>query len=748
MKKEEKDRRLKKMGLMFLALLVVVGGAILIATIKIQYVDGDFWRKKAEAREKSVRTIPARRGNIYSSDGNILASTVPVCDLYLDMGRVKKLNKNGNPEKDANGAVIMESLIPDSSFSQHIDEVCGILHEANPNYAADYFKNLIVSERAKDHGNNRCLRVLRNMPYSYWMQVCRVPGWSRAVVKKVDGNSVVHNVRAHIYGNLAGNVIGFRNSVESNSYTGLEGYYNKDLRGQDGLFLCRRLTKGTWLPVDDGSDVDLNDSLVMDSSMLLRPMIDGKHIVSTIDTRYQDIAETSLRNVLTKYGGNAGCAILMEIETGYVLACSSLSIDTATHTYREMPNRNVAVSDIYEPGSTFKTVILTAMMNDTTIDTAERVRVGQKIFSKYSGEFIDSRGHEHVDTVSIKKVIAMSSNVGMCELGWKYYRNQRNRLKESVQKIFPFETLMVDLKTSEPPSRINDVTVSDRDFLNFCYGYSTAVSALQVLTFYNAIGGEGRMVKPLFCKEVIDGKKHIPIKPVVINEQICSKKTCAIIKDLLTNVVEHGTGDNIKNSAYGIAGKTGTSVYSYKNKSRYNASFAGFFPTEKPKYSCLVVVKDISFNGRQSAVVFRDIANCVMAMDKSLGNISLEHKLKEMEDKKMSPTPSVAKGRQDDIMHIYSHLQLPYLSTDSNSYWAVYMPGVDSLHTQGKYYGYNVPEQKVPDCRGMTVKDAIELLRSAGLNVKFTGCGKVVRQTPQGNTPYAKGTTVYLELNN
>lgn len=745
MKNEENEKRIHKMGILYVLLLVLAGAAILYSTIKIQWIDGDMWRAKAASREHTIRTDAALRGNIYSSDGNVLASTIPVCDLYFDLGRMPKKKNNGKTLKDFQGNPIMESTIADSNFTKYLDSVCYILHEACPYHSHEYYRDLITTERAKDKPS-RFFRVVKDMPYSYWLQLGRIPGWGRAIVKKNGYESIIHNIRAHTYGNLAENVIGFQNSRESNTYTGLEGYYDSILRGQDGKQICRRLTKGVWLPEDGDADGLIADSVDIDS--ILAPRIDGLHIVSTIDTRYQDIAESSLRKNLKQYNGSAGCAVLMEIETGYILACSNLTKDTVTGQYREMPNSNVATSHIYEPGSTFKTVILTAMMNDTIIDTAERVRVGIKQFPGADGQIQDSRGHDHVDTVSVKKVLALSSNVGMCELGWKYYRNNRLRLRDEVLRIFPYDALNVDIRAGESRTRINNIEASNRDFLNFCYGYSTIVSPLQVLTFYNALGGNGKMMKPLFCKQIIHGKDTIQIKPIVLKEKICSDKVAAIMKDLLVNVVEHGTGDNIKNSAYGIAGKTGTSVASYRNMKHYNASFAGFFPAENPKYTCLVVVEDIGFNGRQSAVVFKDIANCVMAMDKSLGNISLDYKKRELEEKNVSTEPWLTKGKQRELMMAYSILGLPYHSADSTSYWTCFTPGVDSLNTYSHYAPYQLPEQKIPDCKGMTIKDAMALCRRMGLKVKFTGCGKVIHQEPRGHSPYQQGATVYLTLGN
>ncbi|MBQ9638368.1 MAG: transpeptidase family protein [Bacteroidales bacterium] len=754
--KEKKNRKPSGIGLLYLLLTITTVVAVVYGIINIQVVHGDTWREKGAPREKGLQVEKAHRGNIMSSDGKILATTIPQCDLYFDLGRWTQRDKNGNIVCDSTGKPVIQSLIADSNYTKYIDQVCALLQEAAPQRPAGYFKDRITTERSKDKPS-RCFLVQRGIPYSYWERITQFQGWNRLVVKRVDDHSVIKDVRAHTYGNLCENTIGFRNSWESETYTGLEGYYNKQLSGKDGMFLCRRLTKGVWLPIDEGSTLDYDpDSIRIDSTMV-KPVIDGKQIVSTIDTRYQDVAESALRAALTNYGGEAGCAILMETHTGYVLACSNLSKDTATHTYREMPNRNVAVSDIYEPGSTFKTVVLTAMMNDTSvhIDTAMRLRVRNKVFPYKDCEIKDDHDVNNRDTLSLRDVIAYSSNVGMSELGWIYYRNRRNDLRQQVEKIFPYNILNLDVTAGEYKGHINNLNTSWRDFLNFCYGYANNVSAMQLITFYNAIGAGGKMVKPLFCKEIIDKGKRYSIEPVVLNEAICSKETALVIKDLLQGVVEYGTGNNIRNNTYGIAGKTGTAWHSYGNTRRFNASFAGFFPADNPRYTCLVVLKDVAYYGRQAATVFKSISDCVMALDRSMGNIKLQDGQLKLDHGRWIldsfnhtaavPSP-VRKAQIKNLMLAYNSLHLPFVSTDSSGEWCVATTERDSLPKQYLYKDYSLQQGTVPDCTGMTVRDAIRLLNECGYRARFSGVGRVSSQQPKPRSKQRTGSTVVLEL--
>ena len=690
---------------LYVLLPVVVGVCIVGAMVKIQWVDGSEWRERAQRRVEMVRVDPAMRGNIYSSDGHILATTVPVCDLYLDLSSWELKDKNGKTKLDAKGKPIIDGPIPDSLFYRSIDSVCIVLHRAVPTQSIAYFRNKIVEAR-RSSGPKACFLVQRNLPYSVWMEVRRFKGWDHGVLKTVryeEGErSVVRQERAHIYGNMAKNVIGFRNSHRSDTYTGLEGYYDKELRGQDGIYSYRRLTRGVWVQMKNRTSDEPYEEVTIDS-VSKQQRIDGQDIVSTIDTRYQDVAETALRHQLMRYGASSGCAVLMEVATGYVLACSSLVLDTASKTYIESPDNNVACSDLYEPGSTFKSVFLTAVLDDKQVqlDTAQRIRVGRKVFSKYSGEIKDDE--DRVDSVSVKRALAISSNVGMSELAWKYYRTRRADLEKRIRKVVHYDPLMLDLKANEPKGQINSLQ-SDRGFLNLCYGYNNNVTVLQMLTFYNAIAGGGRMMKPLFCKAIGSNGDYETVRPVVLDEHMCSPETAKVMREMMEEVVQRGTGNNIKNNIYGIAGKTGTSsVYDAKAKQYvpglFYASFAGFFPADKPKYSCMVVVKHVRAHGRQAAApVFKCIADCVVSMDKEL-----------------------------------SHIRFPETGDTM----------AQVRHTRPVR---TAPAGLVPDCKGMTVREAMALLEARGVRVQFDGYGRVTSQSPQAGTRIQKNQTVYLHL--
>lgn len=756
-------------------LLTLVGGIVVVWRMSsIQfgshaYTDNQgntityTWREKGMQREFDLDIDTARRGNIYSSDGKILATTVKECDLCLDLNKDFERDAQGNPVYDKEHNPKQKGPIVDSNYNKYLDTVCQLLHHAFPKKGVEYYRNRIDNERHKARPS-RCFAVEKRVPYSTWQSIRRLPGWKNGVVKErvekevfngrevMKTRSVIKQRRAHIYGNMAENTIGFYNSETLDTYTGLEGAYDSILRGQNGKFYRRRLTKGLWLPDEPNGRKEIvqrtSDEKV--DTVVVQNKVDGMSIVSTIDTRYQDIAESSLRKALSQYGGSGGCAILMEMETGYILACANLAIDTAAHNYLEIPDRNVAVSDVYEPGSTFKTVILTAMLNDPDlkIDTSMQLRCGYKNFGGKYGEIKDDHTLEGRDSLNVREVIEQSSNVGMSDLGWRFYNTRRDTLRHLVERMFPYEKLHPDVKAREYNSRINDLHTSNRDFLNFCYGYSTRVSALQLITFYNALGAEGRMVKPQFCKGVMVGERLVVNKPVVMNPRICSRESARLMRTMLEGVVEHGTGNNIKNNTYGIAGKTGTAVHSYANVRRYNASFAGFFPSENPRYTCLVVLQDIPFYGRQAALVFKAISDCVVAVDKRLseGAVKSVWPKLETDSTKALQMPDMDKGRQKELEKVFKTLGLNYRQADKKSEWVYYYGGDDS--TAAGFHPYHAREGVVPQCYGMSAKDAVELLHQQGYRATVRGYGKVVSQLPKSGFAAPKGTRVVLNLGN
>lgn len=695
-------------------------------------VESKTWREWALNREFQVNRIDtARRGDILSSDGKILSTTVVKCKLYLDLGIKYEENKKG--EKVFVGA------IKDTFLYASLDTMAQMLSETLGKHSKEYYIERVTNERKSDRPR-QCFRVEQEMiPYSVWLAISRLPGWKNCVVREVDGRSVRYEVRSHIYNEMASNTVGLEMGEGSGKFDGLEGAYDSILKGRNGIYSRRRLTKGVWLADIPGEGTSEEQRTDGDSvqTVVLQKRIDGQSVVSTIDTRIQDVAEDALRQTLYKYQGDGGCAIVMEVETGYVVACANLTRavdgkknfktdESGKYLYEESRDWNAAVSRRYEPGSTMKSVALTAMLNDPKIkiDTSMRVISYRKSFP--GKDVIDS--HKKRDSISVREVIEESSNVGMAELGWMYYRNRRNDLVMLMKQVFPYDKLHLDLNTSEPEASINDVNRSNSDLLTLTYGYATQVSPMQIITFYNALAAGGRMVKPLFCRALIDRRGHrTEVRPVVLKEQAFSAESAKIMREMLAGVVDHGTAKCIKSDVYHIAGKTGTADYHIPKvgytKAYNNSSFAGFFPAEHPRYTCYVMLEKVPHEafGTQAARVFKMIADCVMAIDERL---SVDMAALAPVDSTKVQQPLVLRGNQSAIAQ------------------ACRLIGCAGVRIQGE----KPVTGRVPNCRSMSAKDAVELLHSVGLKVRLSGCGKVSSQSPQAGAAVKKGTTVVLNL--
>lgn len=737
------------MLVLYLLLTLVMGTAIIVGIVKTQTeeVGGKEWRERAVKRELRVNQVErAHRGDILSSDGKILSTTVVECKLYLDLG--KRYEKGNNGKERFVGAV------SDSLLFASLDTMAQMVSEAVGVHSKDYYVDLVKKERAKKNPS-QCFRVEREkIPYSVWLAITRLPGWRNCVVKEVDRRSVKYEVRSHIYNEMASNTVGLENGEGTGIFTGLEGAYDSILKGRDGVYNSRRLTKGIWLAdtPEEGAEQERRTDGDSVQKVVLRKRVDGQDIVASIDTRIQDVAEDALRQSLETFGGKAGCAIVMEVETGYVVACANLAreVDKDGNTrYKEMRDWNSAISSRYEPGSTMKSVVMTAMLNDPKIkiDTTMKVPVVKRIFPGSKKVIEDS--HPNGDSLSVRKVIEKSSNVGMAELGWKYYRDRRNDLVTLMKQVFPYEKLNLDVRAQEPNFLLNEVNNSTDDFLRLTYGYSTAVTPMQIITFYNALAGGGRMVKPLFCRAIIDnrGKRH-DIAPVVMRKQAFSKESAKIMTEMLEGVVDYGTAHGvIKDNNYHIAGKTGTASAHGMGSGVNNASFAGFFPANHPRYTCYVMLENMSTRtfGTQAAKVFKMISDCVMAIDERLNEDLLANT--EVDSTKLLQEPVLLRGNQREIARAFSLIGRSYVSINPSSKWVVYKKSVETEGMGKGVYQAEMPKEgRVPNCYGMSAKDAIELMHSLGLRVRVSGYGKVMSQTPQAGSAVKKGATVVINM--
>ena len=632
----------------------------------------EYWEEVSKRFTKANIPEPAARGNLLGCDGQILVGTLPRYRLLMDF-RVA--------DPDSTSKRRTEEW-REEAYRTHFDSLAIGLARIFPDYSVKWFRERLEKGRKSKRFSYRIYPGYAS--YIQYQECLKLPILCESSLKS--GFHVEEILQRHKpYGPLASRTLGDLYRDSDRAKCGLELSFDSILRGTPGSSHRTKL-RSEWHKYID------------------QKPIDGHDLMTTIDINLQDMVDRTLRNKLMEptVNGELGIAVVMEVKTGDIKAIANLT-RAGDGQYYEMKNN--AVSDLMEPGSTFKTVALVSMFNDekVAIDTSKRVQCGgKKRYSATSGEINAGHGYT-TDTANLAGVLALSSNVGMCELAWEYYRNRREDMKKGIEAIFPFGKMHPDLDVIEPNTRVVPLN-SDRDFLNLSYGYSATATPLQVVTFYNAIANNGKMVKPLFCREIIEGGRPRPTKPVVLKEHICSEEVAKQMRELLVGVVEHGTGDNVYNTVYGIGGKTGT-TQGISDKSIKNSSFVGFFPADNPRYTCLVLVERTSIAGRHAAApVFKKIADCVVAFDEELGSIDLQDSGRVMR-------PVLAKGKRKQLENAHKLLGLPFTQADSSRFtsWTVYDDA------RGVYDDYDVPQGVVPDCKGMTVRDAMALLRAAGL---------------------------------
>lgn len=745
MDNQEKKNIAIPLFMVFAILVLGIVIPVIVNLLKIQLVNGDEWRERADAKTMAWRDVKAQRGTIFSSDGKILATTVPVYDIYIDWGKEAVVKKVNGKEKKTMVPIIDEHL-----YKRFLPALCDSLSRIFPENTFEYYYTYISKNH--DRGNRYCL-LHKNVSHKQKKRLQAFPILMADTTGKKIGadfepkfsRGVIveqRDDRVYPYNGMARHTIGFitKNDTGKDCYNGLDGFYDLQLRGQQGKRLERKIFhengKTIWQAVESSDQ---------------KRTVDGNDIVSTIDARLQELAQSSLRKCLEENDADDGCVVLMEVSTGYVRAISNLSRIDTLGNYREI--KNIACTDLYDPGSTFKTVTAMVLLENGKVDTADVVPTGIKVYSEdpspqnprpQRDTIKDSHNDGTSATTTMKHSFEVSSNVGTSYPVWCNYRRNPKEFRKKVSGVIPFQKLGIDLATHEPnPQVVEDMSV--KDLLRFSFGYSASFTALQILTFYNAIANDGKMVKPLFCSEIRDGLKKVKsFEPVVIKEKICSEKTLDVLHDLLVGVVENGSAQRrLSKTPYGIAGKTGTSQINYTRRNResmkYRASFAGYFPADNPQYSCIVVItnpkKNRVYGGELAAPVFKDLA------DRVCGTIlNMDIRIPENGN---NSVPFVKKGNARDIRKALQYLGINGMMFDTSYVW---VDAEQDSNGVPVYSNYRMPKDVVPNCKGMTIKDALYMLEKMGFKVSFEGRGKVASQSLQQNTPYRRGAKIHLEL--
>jgi cell division protein FtsI (penicillin-binding protein 3) len=701
--KDVKKDILWRVGLIY-AIMIIMALVIVGRIFQLQFIQGNFWKQKAgEIAQKDIIIEPSR-GNIMSEDGKLLAVSVPFYEIRMDM-KADGLTHKVFAENVDSLAICLANLFKDRSWKEYQKEL-----------------------RAAYNLGKRFHFIKNRVNYLQLKEMKKFPLFRMGQFK---GGFIVlqTNVRVKPYGHLASRTIG--SMSKERTVVGLEGAYDIDLRGVQGVKLMQRLSGDIWMPLSEGNEVEPQD---------------GKDIVTNINVTFQDVAESALRRQLIESDADSGCVVLMEVKTGAIKAIANLTKNKDGYYYEKV---NYVVNASTEPGSTFKLVSMVVAMEDGYISNLDdTINTGNGVTTYYGEKMKDS--HEGgYGRISIRQVFEKSSNVGTSRLIWKFYKDQPSRFVNRIYKMRLNQKLGLEIKGEGVP-HVKDPTDPSWSGLSLPWmsvGYELQLTPLQILTFYNAIANDGVMVKPMFVKEIrYHGELVKSYGPEILNPSVCSKSTISKAREMLEGVVQTGTATNLRNTSYKIAGKTGTAQIARRSsgysdaegKKTYQASFAGYFPADNPKYSCMVVIYSPSlrayYGGQVAAPVFLEISDKVFATDMELQPGLIKP------DK--ITVPHLSYGYLADIERICSEFNVPVGKADVSSDWVITSCDTSSVMLSNRI----VRAGQVPNVIGMGLKDALYLLENQGLRVSVEGRGRVMKQSIEPGTKISGSLNILIQL--
>ena len=681
------------------------GIAIIGRAVKIQFWEGEYWKEKSETQTLDYREIEAVRGNIFAADGSLLATSIPNYEIRMDM---------------------KVSSLTDQLFNQKIDSLSLCLSDLFRDKSAYEYKSQLIKARK---AGDRFHLIKRKASY---YQLKKVRSFPIFRLGKYKGGLIYvqKNVRERPFQILAARTIGY--AQEGVKPVGLEGAYTKELSGVGGKRLMQKIAGGVWMPVNDDNELEPED---------------GSDLITTIDINIQDVAESALLTQLTKHNAAHGCVVLMEVSTGHVKAIANLS-KTPSGNYYE--NYNYAIGASTEPGSTFKLASLMAAMEDgfVTPDDSVDTKGGETKF--YDQMMYDSHKGGY-GKITVQRSFEVSSNVGISKIINSNYIKHPQKFIDRLKSMSLNQSLNLEISGEGKP-KIKDVSDPSWSGVSLPWisiGYESRLTPMQILTFYNAVANDGKMVKPLFVKEIRKrGRVVKKINVKVLNEAICSQQTISRAQKMLEGVIENGTAINLKNASYKIAGKTGTVQianekygYKYQAKVSYQASFVGYFPADNPKYSCIVVVNapsnNVYYGNLVAGPIFKEIADKVYAT-----NLDIHKPIDFDPHLAKSALPYSKSGYYKDLAKVFEGLQIEVVDKTLSKEWARTSTMEKNVELMDIRYKADI----TPNVIGMGLKDAAYLLENKGFSVKASGRGTVKKQSIAAGTRIEKGNVILLEL--
>ncbi|HVT86781.1 MAG TPA: penicillin-binding protein [Chitinophagaceae bacterium] len=683
--------------------IVALSCLVLGRAFYIQRFQGSYWRSMGDSMHQRFIPVDAERGTIYSEDGQMLSTSLPQFNIYIDF------MADGLREK--NGKIFKENI---DAFSKSLSNFFG------DKSADQYKKELLTAYKNKD----RYYPLKKKLSFEQYKELRDFP-----LVKLGRNKSgvitEVKSFRKNPYMMMAKRTIGlYRDNAQN---IGLERTYDSLLKGENGKRLVRYIAGGVAVPVD-GYEIDPEN---------------GKDIMTTLDVNIQDIAETSLMNMMEQSESRYGTCIVMETKTGKIKAMANLG-RRPDGTYDEDYNYAMLTT---EPGSTFKLATLLSVLSEGKTTTEDLVEIGSSGKAFVGVRDVNDAERAPKPVLTVKECFAHSSNIGMSKVGFKTFANQPEKFKEYLHR-FRLDTVTgIDLIGEDKPRMAKlGQGGSLKDLVTMFFGYAVEVSPLQTLTLYNAVANDGKMMKPYLVNSVqSNGVVLKQNQPVVLTDNFCSPSVIRSAKECMEDVVKEGTGRPVfKDMPFQVAGKTGTAhVADGKLKygdGVYQATFVGYFPADNPQYSCIVVIRTkphayMHFGGQLAAPVFKDIATRLYAMYVDKKNSSLYAAVKDSSDYFYA-------GNTNDIRNVFKQLNISYTDSSLQNVWAdVYAKNYEPIVKPNE-----VKQQTMPDVKGMGLKDALFLLENMGLKVVPNGKGKVMGQSLSAGTAVTKGLTVYLQL--
>jgi cell division protein FtsI (penicillin-binding protein 3) len=693
---------------MVLLCIIVLGRAFYISQF-----EGTYWRSKSDSLHTRMMPLQAERGTIYSEDENMLSTSIPFFDIYIDFAA------DGLREKDG------------KLFKEYLDS----LSTALAGYFKDKTKEAYKKELQKGYREkDRYFSLKKNLTFDQYKALREFP-----LVNKGRNKSgfipEVKSKRLNPFGLLANRTIGLSreyvgaNGKKINQNVGLERTYDSLLRGEGGQRLVRFISGGAYIPIE-GSEIEPQN---------------GNDIITTLDVNIQDIAENALLKMMIENEAEQGTCLVMEVATGKLKAMANLGIRDGG-TYWEDYNYALRTT---EPGSTIKLATLLSVLSEGKITVNDMVEVGTTGEQYVGVRNVTDAERAPKAVLSVKECFAHSSNVGMSKLAYQSFASEPGKFLSYLKKFHLDTRTGIDLIGEERPllPRMKQNKEGLHAMVTMSFGYAIEVSPLQTLMLYNSIANNGRMMKPYLVNRIQNnGKVLQQFEPTVLEERIADENIIKAAQQCMLAVTKEGTAKKaFEGTLYNIAGKTGTAHVAGKDISyadgKYQASFAGYFPYEDPQYTCIVVIRtkkhpEKHFGGNVAAPVFKEVADKLMAQNMSRADIMLATNIRK------DSSYFFYVGETDKLKKILNKLEMSYQDSNKSQNWS----SVYSNNYQPVIIPKQVSKNSMPNVKGMGLKDALYLLEGMQLKVIVKGRGKVMNQSVVAGTAVNKNTVVVLEM--